>query len=519
MQLKSYLTHRNIFVFGLVLLAVGIPVSRFLVSVSQIILFCNWLIEANFVSKWNTLKRSRIFWAFIGIYVFYVAGLLWTEDFSYATKDLRIKLPMLWLPVLFFTSPQLDKKEYHAIFHFFVAATIVASLWSMAVYLGITPIKIHDVRDISRFESHIRFSLMIVLSVLYLFFVLLDKNIGRHKLIYTSALIWLLCFLVLLQSFTGIIIIGIIGFTALSWLLFSKNSIFTKITFTLVVVSSMSYLTYIVVDEWKKYNEIIPVDMKTLPFSSKAGQEYSYDTTSKFTENGTRVWFYIAGEELKKEWNKKSWRKFDSVDFKGNPIKHTLIRYLTSKGLRKDSVGLSELTTQDIENIEKGFPNYKYTNTASLRTRIHEFIWELGQAAAGEDPTGHSLSMRYEFWKTSWHIIRKNPLIGVGTGDLEKALKEQYKEDKTTLDPRWQLHSHNQFLAVGIALGFVGLLLFVFSQFGPFVFRKKRSRFFVFFLLIQFLSFFNEDTLETQAGVTFCVFFTQLLFHNDEYNL
>jgi len=519
MHLKSYLTHRNIFVFGLVLLAVGIPVSRFLVSVSQIVLCCNWLLEANFVSKWNTLKRCRIFWAFTGIYLFYIAGLLWTEDYTYAAKDLRIKLPMLWLPVLFFTSPQLNKKEYHAILHFFVAATVVASFWSVAVYSGITPIKIHDVRDISRFESHIRFSLMIVLSVLYLFFVLLDKNIGKHKLIYTAVLVWLLCFLVLLQSFTGILIIGIIAFTALSWLLFSKNSVFAKIAFTLVVISSVSYLGYIVVDEWKKYNERIPVDLKTLPKFTKGGEEYSYDTVSKFTENGTRVWFYIAGKELKREWDKKSWCKFDSLDFKGNPIKFTLIRYLSSKGLRKDSAGVSELSGQDIENIEKGFANNRYTNTSSLRTRIHEFIWELGQAAAGEDPTGHSLSMRYEFWKTSWHIIRKHPFIGVGTGDLEAALKEQYQEDKTTLNPKWQLHSHNQFLAVGVALGFVGLLLFTFSQFGPFVFRKKRSRFFVFFLLIQFLSFFNEDTLETQAGVTFCVFFTQLLFHNDEYNL
>ncbi|MGZ3863772.1 MAG: O-antigen ligase family protein [Bacteroidia bacterium] len=519
MHLKSYLTHRNIFVFGLVLLAVGIPVSRFLVSVSQIVLCCNWLLEANFISKWNTLKHSRIFWAFVGIYLFYIAGLLWTEDYNYATKDLRIKLPMLWLPILFFTSPQLNKKEYHSILHFFVAATVVASFWSVAVYAGITPIKIHDIRDISRFESHIRFSLMIVLAALYLFFVLLDKNIGRHKLIYTAVLTWLLCFLVLLQSFTGIIIIGIVGFTALSWLLFSKNSILIKIVFTLLVLGSVSYMGYIVSDEWKRYNEKISVDLKTLPVFSQQGQYYSYDTTSKFTENGTRVWFYIAGEELKKQWNAKSWCKFDSLDFKGNPVKHTLIRYLASKGLRKDSVGLSKLTKQDIENIEHGFPNYRYTNTVSLRTRIHEFIWELGQAAAGEDPTGHSLSMRYEFWKTSWHIIKKHPLTGVGTGDLEQALKEQYKEDKTTLNPKWQLHSHNQFLAVGIALGFTGLLLFIISQFGPFIFRKKRSRFFVFFLLIQFLSFFNEDTLETQAGVTFCVFFTQLLFHNDEYNL
>ncbi|HWY37129.1 MAG TPA: hypothetical protein VNY73_01125, partial [Bacteroidia bacterium] len=210
MQIKSYLTHKNIFLFGLVLLATGIPVSRFLVSVAQIILLSNWLLERNFVEKWQLLKRSKAFWAFTGIYLFYLVALLWTENYTYAAKDLRIKLPMLWLPLLFFTSPQLNKKEYHSILHFFVGSTVIASFWSMAVYLGLTPIKIHDVRDISRFESHIRFSLMIVLSVLYLFFVLLRKDTGR-KWLYAIVLVWLICFLVLLQSFTGIIIIGIIG--------------------------------------------------------------------------------------------------------------------------------------------------------------------------------------------------------------------------------------------------------------------------------------------------------------------
>jgi hypothetical protein len=517
MQIKSYLTHKNIFLFGLVLLATGIPVSRFLVSVAQIILLSNWLLERNFVEKWQLLKRSKAFWAFTGIYLFYLVALLWTENYTYAAKDLRIKLPMLWLPLLFFTSPQLNKKEYHSILHFFVGSTVIASFWSMAVYLGLTPIKIHDVRDISRFESHIRFSLMIVLSVLYLFFVLLRKDTGR-KWLYAIVLVWLICFLVLLQSFTGIIIIGIIGFTALSWILVSNNSLYIKLSFSVLVVAAISYLLFIVTDEWKKYNYRIPVDYKTLPLASKNGELYSYDTVAKFTENGTRVWFYIAGKELKKEWNKKSWRDFDSLDFRGNPIKFTLIRYLASRGLTKDSAGVSKLNEDDLKNIESGFPNYLYTNTSDLRTRVHELIWELGQAAAKQDPTGHSVAMRFEFWKTAWHIIMQHPLVGVGTGDVERALREQYARDKTSLDTKWQLHSHNQFLAVGVALGFTGIALFILLLLTPFIFTKTRSKFFVFFLLVQFLSFFNEDTLETQAGVTFCVFFTQLLFHNDRYN-
>jgi len=518
MQLKSYLTHKNIFVFGLVLLAVGMPVSRFLVSVSQFVLLGNWIIEANFLAKWNALKKSKAFWAFIGIYLFYALGLLWTEDYTYGIKDLRIKLPMLWLPVLFFTSPQLSKKEYHSILHFFVGATVIATFWSMAVYFGLTKIKIHDVREISRFESHIRFSLMIVLAILYLFFVLIRKDI-RFKIIYACVLVWLLCFLILLQSFTGIIIAGIIAFTALSWVLVSKNSAFLKIGFSLLVIGTISYLSFIISDEWKKYNNIKQPDYKNSPLYTKSGNGYYHDTTATSTENGNYVWSFVCDKELKKEWNKKSWRGYDSLDYHGNFLRFTLIRYLASRGYTKDSVGINKLSEEDIHNIENGFSNYAYTNTLGLRSRIHELIWEIDQASNKQNPTGHSLTMRFEFWKTAWHVIKQNPLIGVGTGDVEKALKEQYASDKTSLNPRWQLHSHNQFLAVGVALGIAGIILFLISFFAPFLFKCMHSRFFVFFFLIQFLSLFNEDTLETQAGVTFCVFFTQLLFHNDEYNL
>jgi len=518
MQIKSYLTHKNIFLFGLVLLVVGIPLSRFLVSLSQFILLGNWLLEANFKQKWNLLKTSKAFWAYTGIFILYAAGLLWTEDYAYGLKDIRIKLPMLWLPVLFFTSPRLSKREYHAILHFFVAGVVVATLWSMVVYSGITKIEVKEVRDISRFNSHIRFSLMIVLAVLYLFFVLIRKD-TRLKIVYALVLAWLLGFLIFLQSFTGIIIAGLIAFTALSWILVSKRSLALKLLFAAFVISASGYMLFLISDEWKKIKAEKPVDLRALPRYSKSNNGYYHDTASKLTENGNRVWLYIQDDEMRREWNKRSWRSYDSLDYHGNTLYFTLVRYLASKELTRDSVGIAQLSDTDIKNIENGFPNHQYTSTTGLRTRIHELIWEIDQVKLKQNPTGHSIAMRFEFWKTAWHIIRENKVAGVGTGDVEMAFKRQYSSDKNVLPQRWQLRSHNQFLAVAVALGFIGLFFFLLSIFSPIFLSRNRSAFFVLFMLIQILSFFNEDTLETQAGVTFCVFFTQFLFHHDEYNL
>jgi len=519
MQLKGYLTHKNIFLFGIILIAVGMPLSRFLVSVSYFVLLGNWLVERNFISKWNTLKTSKTFWAFIAIYLFYVIGLLWTSDYAYGIKDLRTKLPMLWLPILFYTSPKITKKDYHLVMHFFVLACMIASFCSMAAYFGILHKKVQNVRDISLFESHIRFSLMIVLSIVYVFFSFLKPVLLKQKVIYLVVMCWLFFFLVFLQSFTGLFILGVLTVVGIVIFLFSKQSLPFKISFLIVVGGLFIYSTYLINDEYKKLYLVNEIDFKTLPDYTKQGNIYYHEKNYRLTENGNYIYIMMCEEELKKEWIQKSKLNYDGLDNRKNPLRYTLIRYMTSKGFTKDSVGFSKLTTADIKYIENGCSNYLYTNPANIRTRIHELLWEIDGYMSKQETNGHSLTMRLEFWETAVNIIKQNLWFGVGTGDVKVAFNKQYEKGNTSLQKEWRLRSHNQYIETTVALGVVGLLLFLVHLFTPFFSQKKTSVFFIFFILIELLSFINEDTLETQAGLTFCVFFTQLLFHNDEYNV
>ena len=519
MQIKGYLTHKNIFVFGLILLVVGMPLSRFLESLSQFILLGNWLVERNFINKWSALKKSKTFWAFVSIYLFSVIGLLWTSDYVYGLKDLRIKLPMLWLPILFFTSPPLNKKDYHVVMHFFVLACVTASFCSMCAYFGVLHKQIHNVRDISLFESHIRFSLMIVLSICYLFFCFLNPPLIKHKTVYLLVTAWLLFFLFFLQSFTGLVILGVLACVGIIIFLFSKQSFVFKISFLTLVIGVLLYTLYIVRDEYKKAHAVNKIDLKTLPIYTPSGHPYFNDTVYKFTENGNYVYILMCDDELRPAWERKSQIRFDSLDKRKNQIKYTLIRYLASKGLTRDLAGFLKLSDTDIHFIENGYSNYLYTNSMNIRTRVHEILWETDGSMRMHETNGHSLTMRLEFWKTALCIIKEHVLFGVGTGDVENAFKNQYQKENTSLEKRWQLRSHNQYLETTVALGVIGLLLLFARLLAPFFSGKKMSVLFVLFILIEVLSFINEDTLETQAGVTFCVFFTQLFFHNDEHNV
>ena len=517
MPLKGYFTHKSIFLFGLILIAVGMPLSRFLVSISYFVLLGNWVVEGNFANKWNTLKNSKIFWAFVAIYLFYVIGLVWTSDYTYGIKDLRTKLPMLWLPLLFFTSPPLTKKDYHLVMHLFVLACITASFCSMAAYFGVLHKKVCNVRDISLFESHIRFSLMIVLSIVYLFFSFLKPVLIKQKAVYLVVMCWLLFFLVFLQSFTGLSILAVLAFIGIIVFFFSRESAILKVSFFLIVGCGFLYTTYLIKDEYRKVNSVNETDWKKMPRYSLNKCPYYFDTINKSTENGNYIYSLICEDELIKEWKKRGHVDYYGLDNKKNELRYTLMRYLTSKGLAKDSFGLSKLMDEDIKFVEDGYANYLYTNSRSIRSRIHEIIWEI--ASRNHDVNGHSLFMRLEFWKTAYHIIKENLWLGVGTGDVKVAFKEQYEKENTSLQKEWQLRSHNQYLATTVALGLVGLILFIVHLSAPFFSKKKLSAFLIFFILIELLSFINEDTLETQAGLTFCIFFTQLLFHNDEYNV
>ena len=51
--------HHNFYLFGLVVLVVGLPWSPFLISLSQAILLANWLLEGGFLFKIKFLEQNE----------------------------------------------------------------------------------------------------------------------------------------------------------------------------------------------------------------------------------------------------------------------------------------------------------------------------------------------------------------------------------------------------------------------------------------------------------------------------
>ena len=258
--------------------------------------------------------------------------------------------------------------------------------------------------------------------------------------------------------------------------------------------------------------EVKPVDFSTLEKKTSQGNYYWHDTVCFPIEDGKYVGLYFNRIELREAWSHRSDLPLEDTTFDGESLEATLARYLTSKDLRKDAEGVMALTDEDIHNIEQGVPNYNNWKHPGLRARLSSTLFEYNLYRRFNNPNGGSLSQRIEFTRASFHIVGQHPWFGVGTGDVPQAFAQTYDEIHSPLKEEFRFRAHNQYLAIAVAFGLVGLVFFLFVLFYPWFSSKRHHTYlYVVFLCIILLSMFPEDTLETQAGVTLFAFFESLL--------
>ncbi len=502
----------DIYFFGLTVLAIGLPFSNFLMSISQLFLGAAWLLAGNYKERLKSFWSNKPAVVLASVFLMHILGITYTTDFNYGLEDLRKKIPLFVLPFIISTMDPFSKKRFDWLMAVFVLSVSFFTFWGTAKLFGWVGETMSDSRQLSTKISHIRFALMICMSIFILLYFAYKHNSLVKKIFFTAAAGWLLYFLTLMEAMTGLVIMMVVIFLFLLYKIVVSKKIILKLAFGVaLIILSVSLFNYIagIAKEYYSVKEINPltVELKTLN-----GNAYTHDFSNLQIENGNYVGLYVCRSELSEEWNKRSKIKFDSVDKSGYRIDFTILRYLSSKGLRKDSAGVSQLSDNDISAIEAGIPNFNYGDISSVSNRIHQIGWELYEYVKRNDPRGHSVTQRFEFWRAACGIIGDNPIIGVGTGDAKIAYKEQYSKINSLLEEKSRMRAHNQYLAIGVAFGISGMIWFLFSLLYPIIKNKKTSDFlYVTFFLIAILSMMNEDTLETQAGVTFYAFFNSLL--------
>ena len=487
--------------YCILIFAISLPFSKFGLSVSQFLILIIWVVERDFRNKWRALVSNPIALGLISIYLIHLIGLAYSQDFDYAMKDLRIKMPLLSFTIFASWIFPLERKYINQILNIFSLAVLVGVF---IAFYRIFFIALDDIREASIFVSHIRFSLMICTAIFIAFY-----NVIRayHQYFYLALALFLIGSLFILESITGLIVLSAAAFFLSIYLTINRKGKTLGLSLTalfLIAISIASFQLKKEFDVFYSYEAIS--DPSTLEYASASGEVYYHKIESTLHENGTLIWSYIAFKELEKAWIKKSELGFKEQDAKGQPVYSTLIRYMSSKGLRKDSIDFLRLSEADIELIEMGHTNHLYANNSSIKKRVYETLWEIENLKNGRNPEGNSVAQRLVFWATGWQIFKENFWLGVGTGDVKVAFEKAYEAGNTELSTQFRHRAHNQYLSIAIAFGLFGLLFFLFFYFKPLYFQRD-NLLLLLFLICSGMSFLSEDTIETQIGISYIVFF------------
>jgi hypothetical protein len=487
--------------------------SHFLVSLSIILLSANFLAEGHYILKFKRIVQRRTVPLFTGLFILHVVGLLWSTDTGFATHDIQIKLPILALPIILGVSNKISRKQFEWLLLFFIATSLLSSFIGSVIYFLLSKPG-DDYRLMSPFMSHIRLSLMMGVAVFSTFY-LSQKSVQweRFKGWFIGIGFWFVIYLFMLRAMSGIVAVVAAGFIVI-WIVSSKKKMkYSKLAKSLIIFASIVSIGYIY-SQVNDFYKITKVDIATADTHSKGGEAYHFNTTNKMVENGHYIYSYLAVNELKQSWNEVSKLDFDGEDLKGQAISSTLIRYLTSKNLRKDADGVQALTHRDIWAIENGIANVRFLNGKSLNTMMYRYIWETHNFISGLNPQGNSLGQRFLFWKIGMQIFKENWLYGVGTGDVQISFNEQYDKHSDVIIEKYRLRAHNQYLTMGITFGLFGFIYFIVALFsGLLVKRNTNSYLFLGAFIILMVSMLDEDTLETQFGVTYAMFFYFLFLY------
>lgn len=139
-------------------------------------------------------------------------------------------------------------------------------------------------------------------------------------------------------------------------------------------------------------------------------------------------------------------------------------------------------------------------------TRLSGVIDGIEKALEREDNKDLSWSLEEEentriiIWQRAFEVIKHHPILGVGIGDTDTELQNEYKKHNLNTE----LGTHNQYIYAQLSMGVIGLLLLLAMLFTPLYFGIKNSYFtLIGFSVAVMINLLFENMLTRNAGLMF----------------
>jgi len=136
------------------------------------------------------------------------------------------------------------------------------------------------------------------------------------------------------------------------------------------------------------------------------------------------------------------------------------------------------------------------------------YITDLKEDLSQLSDNSDLLEPRMMRWKAAMKPIGKSPLIGYGTGNETRVLKEEYYDNRLYVSFLNEFNAHNQYIGLLVRSGIIGLAVYLYLMCFGFAnaWLAKDPFFFSFMVIIAVVSF-SENILDVNKGIFFYSFF------------
>lgn len=237
------------FAFIIIMFA-GLFFSRFLLSAGMIgfIILCFLHVEIHIHLR-NYLA-TPLLWGISLLFLIPLISGAWSEDKDRWLEIVKIKTPLLFLPLAFAGPIRINRTQWQLLAYIFIAFLLGSTIWTMSIYLSNTDLVNTSYLQAKTMDTplgndHVRYSWLISIGF-YITAVLAFMHSRAAKwvsLIWIVTALWFLIFLHILSARTGLLSAYLMILLTVTWLFYKKINQKTAIVMLLLAIS-LPFLAY-----------------------------------------------------------------------------------------------------------------------------------------------------------------------------------------------------------------------------------------------------------------------------------
>lgn len=221
---------KHILFYTIIVMMVSFFLSRAMLSISILVFVLTCFFHRDIKGLVKNFFASPVLWSMSLLFLLPLISGLWSENKNEWINILRIKLPLIFLPLGFAAPFTFSKTQWHWLSSVFIALITAGTIWCMFHYITnmaavdegylraktlLTPLN----------NDHVRFSWLVTIAILFAGWLWWRKKEDSKFIAWLLMLVmlWLIVFLHILAARTGLFSFYIILFATALWFILKKT--------------------------------------------------------------------------------------------------------------------------------------------------------------------------------------------------------------------------------------------------------------------------------------------------------